>query len=413
MMYLESVKINKFKDTYIHGLTLSFHENLSYYIYSNNKAKLDTLYFLIKIKKNYLNGNILINNTNITKLDKNNLDNFYYKNVAFCDKNLLFNNRYLVKEYVNVVEKLSHSKSSIKLDQLLSILCLRKNFLDLKITKLNEYQKSKLILIAGILKNTNYILLKLDDFNLNQSNVNEIMSSIEIISKIYKKTIIVFNAKIKYINNLINLENLNYYKFNNRLTINEEQPNFEGYKLIKHKFNIFTVAIKQSYKIYFIYFFISLLLMILNIFILTILNQNQIHNENNFINYINSNKILFYVLGYGIFAINILFQCIIAYRWYKNNKKYLIFLSTFNIHNLWVSLLIPIILIINTFLIVMLGYMINIIILNSISIKYNIDIWNTSLYTNLVYILETFLICYILILRINNISNFYKVFMNL
>lgn len=413
MMYLESVKINKFKDTYIHGLTLSFHENLSYYVYSNNKEKLNTLYFLIKIKKNYLNGNILINNTDITKLDKNNLDNFYYKNVAFCDKNLLFNNHYSVKEYINIVEKFSHSKSSIKLDKLLATLGLRMNFLNLKIAKLTEYQKSKLILIAGILKNTNYILLKLDDFNLNQSNVNEIMSSIEIISKIYKKSIVVFNTKIKYINNLINLENLEHYKFNNRLTINEEYQNFEGYKLIKHKFNIFTVAIKQSYKIYLFYLFVSLILMIFNIFILTILNQNQINNENNLINYINSNKIPFYILGYGIFAFNILFQCIIAYRWYKNNKKYLIFLSTFNIHNLWVSLLIPIILIINTFLIVTLGYLINIIILNSINIKYNIDIWNTSLYTNLVYILETFLISYILILRINNISNFYKVFMNL
>lgn len=412
MIYLESIKINKFKETYSHGLSLLLNENFCHYITSNYKYKISTLYYLFKKMKNYLNGNILINNIDITKLDKNNLDNFYYKNIAFCDNELLFNEKISTKEYLSIVKNFSFNKNNPNIYKLIKIFNLNSNYLNKKIYKLNKLEKIKLIILSGILKNCKYLIINAINWNLNLNEWEEIKNICEYISKKFQKTILMLMMKNNFLDNYINLDNDDHFKFNNRLTIKEENNNFEGYKLLKHHFNIFTISIKYSYKIYFLYIFISLILMISSIFILTILNQKEIFSENNLIEYINQKEILFYILGYGLFIINLIVQIFISYLWYKNNKKYLLFLSTYNIHNLWVSLLIPILLILNTFIIVTTSYLINILILSSLDIKYNIEIWNTSLYTNLVYIIETFIISYILILRINNISNFYKVFVD-
>ena len=411
MIYLESVKIENFTQTFSHGITLELKENVCHYICSNNKEKIHSIYYLLKQKKNYLNGNILINNIDITKLDKNNLDNFYYENVAFCEKNIIFNNKITCYEYLKIVKNLSKNHS-IKINKFLKPLDFNSKFLNTKINKLSSLLKTKLIIISGLIKNVEYILIKLDDFNLNDSQTLEIKTICNQIAKIYKKTILIFNVDNNNINETISLEDEKNYVFNNRLTIYDNNKNFQGYKLIQHHFNIFTISIKYSYKIYLIYVFLTFLLMIGTIFILTILNQKEITNDSTWLQFINKNQVYFYVLGYSLFVINCILQGIISFFWYKNNKKYLLFLSTMNIHNLWISLLIPILLILNTFIIITFSYLINILILDNLDIKYNINIWNTSLYTNLVYIIETFLISYLLILRINNISKFYKVFID-
>lgn len=413
MIYLESVKINKFPETYSHGISLKLNENICYYITSKNINKINSIYNLLKSKQNYLNGNILINNNDIAKLDKNNLDNYYYKTVAFCEKTLFFNEKLIVEDYLKIIQNFSNKKVKLKIKDYFQIFKLNSKLIKSKISKLNNFSKIKLLLLAGIYKNTPVIVLNAIEWSLNATQISELKQMCDILSEKFSKTILIFGINQYLFSSQVDLDLDSYYQYNNRLTINEDNLKFEGYKLIKHNFNVFTVSIKQTYKIYLLYIFITLILMICSIFVLTILNQNSITNENDLINYIKQNDVGFYVLGYGLFALNLIVQAIISFFWYKSSKKYLLFLSTFNIHNLWVSLLIPIVLIISNFFIITISYLINIVILNSVDIKYNIEIWNTSLYTNLVYIIETFIISYILILRINNISNFYKIIVDL
>ncbi len=412
MIYFESVKIHKFNQTNSHGISFKLEENICHRICSNDKNKINSIYYLLKQNKNYLNGNILIDNIDITKLDKNTLDNFYYENAAFCEKNLIFNNKISCFEYLSIVAKLAKQQKKYNFNKLFAQLNLSPKILDLKINKLNTLLITQIVVIAGLLKNCKYLIVKLDDFNLSENNILLINQWCEKISKIFKKTILIFTKTINNIMANINLDLNQYYQFNNKLIVTKNDINFNGYKLIQHKFNIFTTNFRFSYKIYLFQFLISFILMTFSIFLLTILNQEESAYNSSWLIYINDHRKGFYILGYGLFVINCLFQLLISYLWYKNTKKYLLFLSTINIHNLWISLLIPITLIINTFMIIGLSYVVNIITLNNINIEYNINIWNTSLYLDLAYIIEMILISYLLILKINNISKFYSLLIN-
>ena len=417
MIYFESLKFaNNLGHEY--GLTLKLNNNQVHYLTSTKIDYLNQVYYLLKDKDNYVDGHLFFDNTEIMKLDSSKYSDFGYDNFSFFDESLIVDQHIKLKKLIDIFYSFDTKRIQTHREELLEFFGFDQTILNKKFKWLNDFDKWKFKLLLTLIKPCKYIIMQPINYEIYRENIAKSMQLIldKIVQK-YNKTILVFQE----FNNLlakeiIDLNAKKYFTLNKKLTIINTKYNFQGFNLVKNKFNIYKYAWLNTWQIWVIFSFFSLILTTASIFMLAFwaIDDNHIPAQYaHILRLIHRNSAIWLFGGYSIYVLNIVLLTIITIFLYFKTKTYLNFLNTFNVRNVLINLTIPLLMIVVTLIITIIGFLINTLIFQLKLMNNESNIWWTSFYTSIAYFIYTCIISSFLIVATNNKIKFKKLLLRI
>ena len=417
MIYFESLKFaNNLGHEY--GLTLKLNDNQVHYLTSTKMEYLNQVYYLLKDKENYVDGHLFFDNFEVMNMDSSEYSNFGYENIAFFDDSLIIDQHTKLKNTVQIFYSFDTKKIEHSITELLEFFGFDENILNKKYKWLNDFDKWKFKLLLTLIKPSKYIVMEPIDYVVYRENIVKSMQLIlDKIAKEFNRTILVFQQYNNLLaKEIVDLNNKKLFALNKRLTIINKKPQNVGFNLVKNKFNIYKYAWLYTWQIWATFSFFSIILTTTSIFMITLWSTNDSTVPQQFLHIVRmakNNSVPWLLGAYFIYGLNIVILTLITILLFYKTRTYLNFLNTFNIRNSMISLTIPLLIVLVTLSITIIGFLINILIFQLKLMINESNIWWTSFYTGIAYFIYTFIVGSIFIVASNNKIKFKKLLLRI
>lgn len=141
MIYFESVKLTSSSNVHPYGMTLRLKPRHVHYLTSTNINNLNEIYNLFKNKTHYLDGQVFIDDVEVTRLNPVDFTNFNYDNLSFVDDSLIFDHHIYNEVLVNIFSSFNPKAQKIPLTEIMEMFGFNETVLHKKYKWLNDYDK--------------------------------------------------------------------------------------------------------------------------------------------------------------------------------------------------------------------------------------------------------------------------------
>lgn len=241
MIYFESLKFNSSINHHPYGMTLRLKPHHVHYLTSTNINNLNEIYNLFKNKADYLDGQVFIDDMEVTHLNPVDFTNFNYDHLSFVDDSLIFDPHIYNEVLVNIFSSFNPKDKKIPVNELLELFEFNPSILHKKYKWLNDYDKWKFKLLLNLINPPEYLLIQPDNYEHYRENIA--IEMVELLEKICNKfqiTILVFQEYNNLlVNNIVDIDSKKYYQLNKKLTISNRKSQAIGFNLFANHFNIY------------------------------------------------------------------------------------------------------------------------------------------------------------------------------
>lgn len=394
MFYFESLKFKNSDLNYEYGLSLRLDKGV-HYLTSTYFTVLNNVYKYIRNSEGDLDGNLFIDNINLSQLDNVNRINFCYENISFCENTIVLDQNLQNQKILDMFYSFDKKDIPYNQSQMLEMFGLDPDILLSKFKWMNEFNQWKFKLLLACIKPSKYLIIEPYNYqNFRENVVDEMRSILELIHDRLKKTVLIFQQYNNLMaSEIIDLNSKDNYIKNKRLTLSSFKTKFNGFNLLANNLNIYKYVLKSIWLWWTILGFGSLILTTVFIFMVTIysLTSGTAPEHEWLVNYAHRHYRSWLFGTWFIYLLNYILFSFTAFFVYKRTKNYLIFLNSLSIRQNLINLIIPLIIIFLLILITIIGFLINIFVFE---LKLNIhenDTWWASFYACVAYFLYAFI----------------------